>query len=889
MLNILYTVFIFPIELLIELFYVFVFRIFNNPALSILGVSFAVSILTLPLYFIAEKYQRSERDMQNRLNPEVTNIKTVFFGDERFMRLAAYYRQNGYHPLYSLRSSISLIIQIPFFIAAYHFLLNLGMIKGISFGPITDLSKPDSFLQINGFSINLLPIIMTIINCASAAIYTKGFTKNEKIQLFGMAGIFLAMLYNSPSGMVLYWTSNNLFSLIKNIIQKTKNPKFVTFLLSSIFCFLLITFVLFIHDGRIVKRIGLSVPIALIPLLQYFFLKKQKKSISIIKKENLKPNRHIFILSLAVLFLLAGFIIPSSLISSSVQEFSLLESLKHPFSFLSTTLLQSFGIFIVWPLIIYLIFSQSSKMAKSAVILAGFALVNTFLFPGKYGFLTLFFTLSESISSGRLAIFLNFIVMTFIAILILFLIRYYKKIMVSILTISFCACLVLGINNSIKIHREFRSFQLQLARNEDRVRDINEPVYQFSKTGKNVLVIMLDMAISGYIPYIFNEKPDLHKSFDGFTWYRNTISFGGHTNFATSGLFGGYEYTPLEIQARTDTPLVEKHNEALLLLPRIFLDNGFKVTVTEPTYANYKWVPDLCIFDEYPQINAENIIGKFNKKWLSEKKNQTELNLSKVIEIYLIRFSLFKFVPLVFRNFFYDNGNWLTTFEGNRGWGIDFYIALDILPDITGINEDIFNSYNVLTNDLPHRSHFLQAPYYIPSNNITNKGDGPFANNEHYHVNIASFLLLGKYFEFLKLNDVYNNSRIIIVSDHGNGQSNLPEPDNFILPNGEQLQRYASLLMVKDFDSHGDLSINNEFMTNADVPFIALNDIIENLVNPWTGKPIKKDKENGVTLTTSSLWDVNQHSKYHIKIKEHEWLHVRNYIFDINNWNLVNN
>jgi hypothetical protein len=43
-----------------------------------------------------------------------------------------------------------------------------------------------------------------------------------KVQISGTALIFLALLYNSPSGLVLYWTLNNIFSLVKNILVKAK-------------------------------------------------------------------------------------------------------------------------------------------------------------------------------------------------------------------------------------------------------------------------------------------------------------------------------------------------------------------------------------------------------------------------------------------------------------------------------------------------------------------------------------------------------------------------------------------------------------------------------------------------------------------------------------------
>ena len=67
---------------------------------------------------------------------------------------------------------------------------------------------------------------------------------------------------------------------------------------------------------------------------------------------------------------------------------------------------------------------------------------------------------------------------------------------------------------------------------------------------------MLDRAISGYVPYILEEKPELQEQFAGFTYYPNTLSHGFYTNFGVPGLFGGYEYTPTEMNKRDSELLV---------------------------------------------------------------------------------------------------------------------------------------------------------------------------------------------------------------------------------------------------------------------------------------------------------------------------------------------
>jgi membrane protein insertase Oxa1/YidC/SpoIIIJ len=150
MLPFFYTLIISPLVQFIELSWVFVDKIFENPAIAILGVSFTVSICTLPLYFIAEKHQRAEREIQKQLKPEIDNIKSVFTGDKRYMILSTFYRQNHYHPVYALRSSLGLLVQIPFFIAAYSYLSNLETIKGVPFLFIKDLGSPDAIISGGG-------------------------------------------------------------------------------------------------------------------------------------------------------------------------------------------------------------------------------------------------------------------------------------------------------------------------------------------------------------------------------------------------------------------------------------------------------------------------------------------------------------------------------------------------------------------------------------------------------------------------------------------------------------------------------------------------------------------------------------------------------------------
>ena len=113
-------------------------------------------------------------------------------------------------------------MEIPFFTAAYLFFSHLDMLNGMNWWIIKDLALPDGLLKINNVTINILPILMTIFNVISCEIYMKGFKFKEKVQIYALAFVFLIILYNSPSGLVLYWTFNNLISLIRSVIMKLK-------------------------------------------------------------------------------------------------------------------------------------------------------------------------------------------------------------------------------------------------------------------------------------------------------------------------------------------------------------------------------------------------------------------------------------------------------------------------------------------------------------------------------------------------------------------------------------------------------------------------------------------------------------------------------------------
>lgn len=172
-----------------------------------------LNLLLMPIYFKMERGQRAHRERAANVAQDVARMHRHFRGRERFFYVRAVHRQHGYHPLSALAGSTDLLVQIVVFAIVYRFLSAHDALAGATFGPVADLAQPDALLG----GANLLPLLMTAINAIAVWRYSQDV--GRRAQGLALAALFLILLYASPSGLVLYWTSNNLFALLRNTLQ----------------------------------------------------------------------------------------------------------------------------------------------------------------------------------------------------------------------------------------------------------------------------------------------------------------------------------------------------------------------------------------------------------------------------------------------------------------------------------------------------------------------------------------------------------------------------------------------------------------------------------------------------------------------------------------------
>ena len=908
----LYRLLIGPLELMFEVIFAIADRLVGNHGIAIIFLSLAINFLVLPLYRRADALQREQRDKAARMQAGVAHIKKTFQGNERFMMLQTFYRQHDYKQTDVFKGSISLLLQVPFFTAAYRFLSGLQLLRGTAFGPIRDMGAPDGLLTIFGVTLNLLPILMTAINYISASIYMKGFPLRSKLQTYGLALVFLVLLYNSPAGLVFYWTLNNLFSLLKNVFYKMKRPGLVlgaVFSAISVFGAVYFLFFYSVETLRMKLFLGLILAALQLPLILALFAGKRAAlpPVRVGKQERLG-----FLLGCALLTILTGLLIPSGVIGDSTSEFVDVIAPHSPLNYLLSSVLIAAGTFLIWFEIFYHLADGRGKrvLGLAISILAVGAAVDYLFFGTGYGNLSDQLRFDVHPQSTYPQMFLNAGVLLALAGLI-WLIWKKKQSMLRLFVGALCfAAFVMSVTNAVSIQKRYLEIRTQVEKADEQLR------IRLSKTGKNVVIIMLDRAVTCMVPYMMNECPDLVRAFDGFTYYPNAMSHGVCTNFGSPGLFGGYEYVPEEMNRRTDQLLQEKHDEALRLMPDLFYHAGYQVTVCDVPYAGYKTPSDYSIYDDYPGIHtyfAKN--GSFNRP-LSQEDTDFLRNRN------FFCYSLFKAAPLVLQKTIYDRGNYNradaaamedvqttsqtmhtgTTASGyDRGF-LNNYNVLKSLPDVTQI-EASGNTFFMIDNELPHRPMLLQEPAYEPApfvddteyeaaHNPRVAADGSqlYLSNEmqitHYHANMASFLMLAKWFDYLRKNDLYDNTRIILVSDHGWHLGFYPDLVKTAGNSESDMMILQCLMMVKDFDSKG-FTVDQRFMTNADTPTLAMDGLIENPVNPFTGNPITDEMKYAGEQHATYSFDFSVAKNNGYAFIPCKWFSVHDDVRDPDNWEYI--
>lgn len=213
-----------------------IYKVIPNYGVAIIIMTIIIKLLLHPL----TKRSMESTAKMGALQPKINEIKERFPDDPQAQNLAMakLYKEENIKPM---SSCWPMLIQFPILIAFYGLLNNNIDLRGAMFIPgwITDLSIPETVytLPFNipflGNKIHLLPILYTVSMIFSMKITQQGTSAAAgqagmmNFMTYGMPIIFFFILYNAPSGLLVYWSVMNVISIGTQIyVNKKKGSQF---------------------------------------------------------------------------------------------------------------------------------------------------------------------------------------------------------------------------------------------------------------------------------------------------------------------------------------------------------------------------------------------------------------------------------------------------------------------------------------------------------------------------------------------------------------------------------------------------------------------------------------------------------------------------------------
>jgi YidC/Oxa1 family membrane protein insertase len=174
-----------------------------------------VVLLKIAFYWLNASAYRSMAKMK-AVAPKVNELKDRYKDKPQEMQQAMMriYKEEKVNPL---GGCLPIFVQMPFFIALYWVLLaSVEMRNAPWIGWITDLAAPDTlFGTIPGinFPVGLLPILMTATSLFQVWLNPTPTDPMQAKLMWFMPLAFGFMFFFFPSGLVLYWLTNNILSI----------------------------------------------------------------------------------------------------------------------------------------------------------------------------------------------------------------------------------------------------------------------------------------------------------------------------------------------------------------------------------------------------------------------------------------------------------------------------------------------------------------------------------------------------------------------------------------------------------------------------------------------------------------------------------------------------
>ncbi len=187
---------------------------------SIIILTLVVRILFFP---ITRKANLSMKKMAT-IQPKIKELREKYKDKPELLnqKTMEMYRTEKINPL---GGCLPMLLQIPVFFALYAALNGAIQLRQVSFWWSPDLAGPDTVAHIFGLAINPLVIAMTALMVLQQHITPSAMDPMQKKMMYAMPIVMLFFFYDLPSGLTLYWTVSQIFSILQMQLQRKWDHK----------------------------------------------------------------------------------------------------------------------------------------------------------------------------------------------------------------------------------------------------------------------------------------------------------------------------------------------------------------------------------------------------------------------------------------------------------------------------------------------------------------------------------------------------------------------------------------------------------------------------------------------------------------------------------------
>jgi YidC/Oxa1 family membrane protein insertase len=187
---------------------------------AIVAITIIIKVVFWPL---TQASTRSAKRMQ-ALQPQIKALQEKYKDDpaKAQRKMMEFWKENKINPM---SGCLPTLIQMPVFFGFFFMIRSAIELRGASWLWVADLSNPDTLFIIPGvgFPFNLLPLVMgaTMLWQSHLTPPSPGMDPTQAKMMRYMPLMFLVFLYNYSAGLTLYWTVQNLLSILQTKLIRT--------------------------------------------------------------------------------------------------------------------------------------------------------------------------------------------------------------------------------------------------------------------------------------------------------------------------------------------------------------------------------------------------------------------------------------------------------------------------------------------------------------------------------------------------------------------------------------------------------------------------------------------------------------------------------------------